>query len=59
MINIKRTHLFLVMVFAAVVDAVLIVIKLYLKPGYEHPMKDHTAVNIISSDRRRATQTDS
>jgi len=47
------------MAFAAVVDAVLIVIKLYLKPGYEHPMKDHTAVNIISSDRRRATQTDS
>jgi len=35
------------MALGTVVDVVLVVIKFYLEPGYEHPMKDHAMTNII------------
>jgi len=48
-------HLFSVKALATVVNAVFVVIKLFLEPGYEHPMKDHATTNIISSGGRKDT----
>ena len=58
MVKYSKMYLLPVVAFATVVNAILIVIELDLKPGDENPMEHHTGVNTISSDtRHRNTRT--
>ena len=49
--TISNTYFFPVVVFAAVVDVIVIVVKFDLKPGNEKPVEHHAAVSVVSLDQ--------